>query len=121
MATLAERLAVLEARVDELTVRTERNGDIATSAYREAMDARLWPKHNVELLRALRETQMQHSEILDEHTQMLTEHGRLLAEHGLRLSAIEGRLGTITVGVHDIQLMLKHLVEREGGEGPSGG
>jgi len=75
---------------------------------------------NVELLRALRETQMQHSETLDEHTQMLTEHGRMLTEHGLRLNGIEGTLGTINLGVHDIQPMLKHLIEREGGRGPTG-
>jgi hypothetical protein len=99
---LEERMTVLEARVEALEVKTERNADIGTSALREALEARLWHKHNVELLRAVRDTQ--------------TEHSETLAEHARRLDAIDGKLGRLTVGMHDIQLMLKHLIEREGSE-----
>jgi hypothetical protein len=133
-------VTVLEARVDELAVKVERDREIAWTAYREAQDARVWHKHNVELLRAVRESQAEHTttlaehgqilaeqgrilaehgRILAEHTTTLTEHGRILVEHGRRLDNIEGKLGTITLGVHDIQLMLRHLVEREGGESAS--
>jgi hypothetical protein len=98
-------VTLLEARVEELAVKTDRNGDIALPSYREALEARTWHKHNVELLRQLRETQTEHSETLAEHTTLLGEHGRML--------------GVLTVGMHDIQLMLKHLIEREDGESPS--
>jgi hypothetical protein len=115
VATLEERVTVLEARVDVLAVKVERDHEIAWTSYREAQDARVWHRQNVELLRAVRETQIQQGETLEEHLQQLAEHGRLLAEHGRRLDGIDGKLGMLTVGMHDIQRMLKHLIDRENG------
>ena len=97
--------------------------ELATAAMQVATRAQEAHQQNVKLLNAVRETQ-------SEHTQTLARHGEILAEHGERLDRIEGRLdgiegrldgiegnlGTVTAGVQDIQLMLRGLIQREGGE-----
>jgi hypothetical protein len=100
MSSLEERVAALEARVEELSTETRHGTDLAVTAAREALTAREAHQKNVELLNALRKTQ--------------AEHGQTLAEHGKRLEAIDGKLGMLTVGVHTIESLLRRLVN-EGG------
>jgi hypothetical protein len=57
-------------------------------------------RKNIELLNALRVTQ--------------AEHSATLADHTSRLDAIDGKLGTLTVGMHTIETLLRRRVDEEG-------
>jgi hypothetical protein len=114
MQTLDERVTVLETRVDELSVRCDDTAQDAASA----RDAH---RHNTTLLNAVRTTQAEHSRTLAEHGRTLAEHSRTLAEHDRRFDAIDATLaehttvlGKLMVGMHGIQLSLKHVIDREG-------
>lgn len=104
MPTLEERVAVLESRVDDLASKAEHASDLAVTAAGESLTARQAHQKNIELLNALRKTQAEHSQTLAEHTQM---H----AEHRERLDDIQGKLGTLTVGMHTIETLLRRLTD----------
>jgi hypothetical protein len=93
MGSEGNQMPKLEERVTALEVRCDNAG-------REAAGARAAHRQNVELLNALRVTQAEHTRTLAEHTTILNMHTDLL--------------GKLTVGMHDIQLSLKHLIERDG-------
>ncbi len=114
MPSLEDRVAALEARVEELSAETRHGTDLAVTAAREALTARDAHQKNIELLNALRRTQAEHSQTLAGHSHTLAGHSQTLAEHGQRLEAIDGKLGMLTVGVHTIESLLRRLVN-EGG------
>ncbi|WP_370323792.1 hypothetical protein [Euzebya sp.] len=84
-------------------------------------DIRTARRHDVELLSALRQTQVEHSAVLADHTAILAEHTAILAEHSAmhaehtrRFDRIDRTLGELTVGMHAIEGLLTRLVEDEG-------
>jgi ParB-like chromosome segregation protein Spo0J len=112
MPTVEDRMTGLETRMDELAVRC---GDAAA----EAANARDAHRQNIVLLNALRVTQAEHGRTLAEHGKTLAEHGKTLGEHSKILNEHTkilnqhtAILGKLTVGVHDIQLSIKHLIDR---------
>ena len=114
MSTIEERVTVLEERVERLAFNGQHTHDVAVVAARDALTAREAHQRNIELLNALRKTQM-------EHTQTLAEHGRVLAEHTGRMNSIDGRmdsidgkLGQLTLGMHTIESLLRRLVNESG-------
>lgn len=125
MPDLEGRVSVLETRVDVRAVDSQHAVDTATAAARNAVTAKDAHRKNIQLLSALRQTQIEHGQLLDEHSRKLDEHSRKLDEHGAilrrheerldsidgRLGDIDGRLGQITVGVHAIELMMRRLVD----------
>lgn len=118
MPTLEERVAVLESRVEDLAVRTDHAVDLGVVAAREALTAREAHQKNIELLNALRKTQAEHTQILAEHTGMHAEHTRrfdaieaTLGQHDQRLDDIQGKLGTLTLGMHTIETLLRRLTD----------
>lgn len=113
MPSLEERVSALEARVEELATESQHATDIAVVAAREALTAREAHQKNIELLNALRKTQA-------EHTKSFSEHSEILNRHDQRLDSIDGKLGQLTVGVHSIETLLRHLVD-EGDTNPSDG
>lgn len=100
MPALEERVDALESRVDRLEVRC---GD----ANREAASAREAHRHNTALLNALRVTQAEHTEILNQHTATLNQHTATLDQHS-------DMLGKLLVGMDGIQLSIKDLIDRNG-------
>ncbi|HXA59645.1 MAG TPA: hypothetical protein VNW94_10830 [Streptosporangiaceae bacterium] len=84
-ATLAERVSVLEVRMDSITeiaLRAERKAD--TSMGRQDFLA----ENLIEVRKTVTridETVQGHTTILQEHGTMLREHGTMLQEHGTML------------------------------------
>jgi hypothetical protein len=84
-ATLAERVSVLEVRMDSITeiaLRAERKAD--TSMGRQDFLA----ENLIEVRKTVTridETVQGHTTILQEHGTMLREHGTMLREHGTML------------------------------------
>jgi chromosome segregation ATPase len=124
MASLEERVAALEARMEEIAAQSNHATDLAVVAAREALTAREAHQRNIELLNALRKTQAEHGRRLDSIDGRLDSiDGRLDSIDG-RLSAVEdglgtvdGKLGTLAAGMHRIESLLTHLIENEGSAG----
>jgi hypothetical protein len=94
--SLEERVTALEARVEDLATETRHRTDLAVMASREALTAREAHQKNIELLHALRHTQM--------------EHGQRLDTIDSRLDHVDGKLGKLTVGMHAIEGLLRRLI-----------
>ena len=125
MPELEERVSALETRMDELARNVRHATDLGLTAGREALTAREAHQKNIELLNALRTTQSEqgrtlsehgrilneHTRMLNEHTRVLNDHTRVLNDHTARFDAIDGTLGTLTVGMHTIESLLRRLTK----------
>ncbi|WP_370323788.1 hypothetical protein [Euzebya sp.] len=113
MSDLEGRMTDAEHRLDVVEADL---GDISTAR-----------GHDVALLTALRQTQVEHSTVLAQQSGILAEHSATLAEHSAtlarhsamhaehtrRFDQIDSALGTLTVGMHAIERLLTRLVEDE--------
>ncbi|MGI8574954.1 MAG: hypothetical protein ACR2MA_06350 [Egibacteraceae bacterium] len=127
----------LETRVDQLATQTAHATETGLTAAREALTAREAHQQNIELLNALRQTQLEQGQTLDEHTRTLDEHTRTLAEHtrildehshiltahsgrldshdarldsiDARLDSIDDKLGALMLGMHTVESLLRRL------------
>jgi hypothetical protein len=112
---LEERVTALEERVDQLTL----DSRYAVHTSLAARDAHL---KNIELLNALRQTQVEqggtlkshgtmlaeHSAVLAEHSAVLAEHSAVLNEHSVLLNEHTTILGKLLVGMHAIESLLRN-------------
>jgi hypothetical protein len=97
--SIEERVTALEFRVDRLGADGQHATDIAVVAAREALTAREAHQRNIELLNALRTTQMEHSRVLDEHSR--------------RFDTFDAKFGQLTVGMHTVESLLRRLVDED--------
>jgi ABC-type transporter Mla subunit MlaD len=96
------RITVLEERMDqEAGLRASQDRDLAAIAEGVRAQDRL--------LKALAETQSEHTQTLAHHTQTLAQHTQTLNEHGQALAELKG-------GVKQIIGMLDTLIQREDGQ-----
>jgi hypothetical protein len=116
VATTEERVTALEVRVEHLEVQAQQTTELVAATAQQAQGATAAHGQNVKLLMALRETQIEHGQrlnVIDGRLNVID--GRLNAIDG-RLDAVDGKLGMLTVGMHAIETLLGHLVDRENGE-----
>lgn len=88
MATMAVRVAALEERVTNLEAQCRQTDETAAAAGAAH-------KHNTRLLMALRETQVEHGQLLVGHGQRLDAIDAKLAEHDRRFDAIDARFTAV--------------------------
>lgn len=84
-ATLAERVSVLEVRMDSITeiaLRAERKADTSMGRQDFLAENVIEVRNTVT---RIDETQQQHGVLLLEHSTILREHSTMLAEHGTML------------------------------------
>lgn len=119
---LEDRLALLErevARLREQVVLASSDAGaarvLAAGADHDVAEVRAELRAHTMVLNALRETQLeqgqtlqQHSQLLQQHSQLLQEHGQLLQEHGQKMS--DG-FSTLNVGMAQITVLLKGIAE----------
>ncbi|HEY7225300.1 MAG TPA: hypothetical protein VH561_17135 [Micromonosporaceae bacterium] len=123
-------MTALEVRVEHLEVQAQQTTELVAATAQQAQGATAAHGQNVKLLMALRETQIEHGQrlnVIDGRLNVIDRclnaiDGRLNAIDGRlnvidgRLDAVDGKLGMLTVGMHAIETLLGHLVDRENGE-----
>ncbi|MBD0425181.1 hypothetical protein AB0L35_01500 [Streptomyces sp. NPDC052309] len=75
---LRRRLEALEARVDEVAEQQAATRHLAVNSDRDVAALQEQRRADVQLMQALRMTQLEHSKVLEAHTKTLAEHGKLL-------------------------------------------
>ncbi len=98
----------LEGRLTDV----EHRVDVVESGVDDVRTAR---RHDVELLTALRQTQVEQSAVLADHSAVLAEHSTVLAEHTRRFDRIDSALGGLMVDVHAIERIPTRLTEDDEG------
>ncbi|MEU4422790.1 hypothetical protein AB0F81_19350 [Actinoplanes sp. NPDC024001] len=99
MPTLEARVTRLEERMDEVErLRASQDHDLSDLAEKLRVQTTL--------LKALSETQSEHTATLAQHTAAHAQHAAALAEHTEKLDRLDG-------GMHKIIGMLDTLIERD--------
>jgi hypothetical protein len=109
--TMVDEQRSLEQRVTDLEVQAIDTGRVAAVA----LDARAAHQQNIAILNAVQQTQSEHTRTLAGHTQRLSNLETKVDQLGTSVDQIDGVLGGIAAGVHDITLMLGVLIERDAG------
>ncbi|MTD56166.1 hypothetical protein [Amycolatopsis pithecellobii] len=107
----------LEHRMTVVELNAREALEIAKTAREDArMALEAWRTRQLtdnELLNKLRETQIEHDQLLKEHSQLLREHSQLLREHSQRIDRLEGEMkagfGTMSLGMDTIIDLLRNL------------
>jgi len=112
---LEDRLALLErevARLREQVVLASSDAGaarvLAAGADHDVAEVRAELRAHTMVLNALRETQLEQGQTLQQHSQLLQQHGQLLQEHGQKMS--DG-FSTLNVGMAQITVLLKGIAE----------
>ncbi|HVT67709.1 MAG TPA: hypothetical protein VHF26_08175 [Trebonia sp.] len=109
---IESRVSTLEATVEtEARVRAQMDKDISDLSVKFGAQERL--------LKALRETQSDHTATLAGHTATLADHTATLADHTARLIRLEAGMQTVQAGVQTIIGLLDREIDREAGPGGS--
>ncbi|MFC3576733.1 hypothetical protein ACFOZ0_26320 [Streptomyces yaanensis] len=75
---LRRRLEALEARVDEVAAQQATTRNLALDSDRDVAALQEQRQADMRLIRAVRDTQLEHGKTLEAHTRTLAEHGKLL-------------------------------------------
>jgi hypothetical protein len=92
---LRRRLEALEARVDEVVEQQATTRNLAVGSDRDVAALQEQRRADMQLIRALRDTQLEHGRTLHQHGELMgalvagqVEHGRILAEHSGMLRSL---------------------------------
>ncbi|MFI2199885.1 hypothetical protein ACH47Z_03680 [Streptomyces sp. NPDC020192] len=75
---LRQRLEALEAEVHDMREQQAATRHLAVNSDRHVAALQEQRRADVQLMQALRQTQLEHGKTLDAHTKTLTEHSKLL-------------------------------------------
>ncbi|MFF4485298.1 hypothetical protein ACFY0F_02185 [Streptomyces sp. NPDC001544] len=75
---LRQRLEALEAQVHDMAEQQAATRHLAVNSDRDVAALQEQRRADVQLMQALRQTQLEHSKALEAHTKTLEEHGKLL-------------------------------------------
>lgn len=75
---LRRRIEALEAQVSRLEAQHTTTQNLAVGSDRDVAALQVQRRADMQVIRALRDTQLEHGKTLDSHTKTLAEHGKLL-------------------------------------------
>ncbi|MFC3346103.1 hypothetical protein ACFOOM_01345 [Streptomyces echinoruber] len=75
---LRRRIEALEARVDQIVEQQVTTHNLAVGSDRDVAALQVQRRADMQVIRALRETQLEHGRTLEAHTRTLAEHSELL-------------------------------------------
>ncbi|MBX7551588.1 hypothetical protein ABZX95_31085 [Streptomyces sp. NPDC004232] len=99
MDELRRRVEALEALVDEAMAERTTTHDLAVGADRDVAALQVQRRADMQVIRALRDTQLEHGKTLEAHTKTLAEHGKLLGALVSGQVAMMEQIGTLTTQV----------------------
>jgi uncharacterized protein involved in exopolysaccharide biosynthesis len=96
---LRRRLEALEAEVHDMREEHASTRHLAVNSDRDVAALQEQRRADVQLMQALRRTQLEHGKTLEAHTKTLAEHGKLLGALVSGQVAMMERIGTLTTQV----------------------
>lgn len=103
---LRRRIEALEAQVNQVVEQQTTTQNLAVGSDRDVAALQVQRRSDMQLIRALRDTQLEQGKTLDAHTRMLEAHTRTLTEHGRVLGALVS--GQVAMMQH-LQAITEHL------------
>ncbi|MER6385318.1 hypothetical protein ACWDBD_00865 [Streptomyces sp. NPDC001118] len=99
MEELRRRLEALEARVDEVVAEHTTTRNLAVGSDSDVAALQVQRRADMQVIRALRDTQLEHGKTLEAHGKTLQEHSKLLGALVSGQVAMMEQLGSLTTQV----------------------
>jgi hypothetical protein len=93
---LRRRLEALEAQVSQVVAEHATTCNLAVGSDSDVAALQVQRRADMQVIRALRDTQLEHGKTLTEHTKTLTEHGKLLGALVFGQVAMMEQIGAIS-------------------------
>ncbi|MFE1195886.1 hypothetical protein ACFW6E_24360 [Streptomyces olivaceoviridis] len=106
MDELRRRLEALEARVDEVMAEHTTTRNLAVGSDSDVAALQVQRRADMQVIRALRDTQLEHGKVLEAHGKVLEAHTKTLHEHGKLLGALVSGQVAMT---EQLQAITDHL------------